>query len=99
MTPARVALLIAERRLVERVHQLDETGQGCSVEFVTVAQALALVVGQLRDPTELLTTKAMAERLSIAPKTLRRKAKAGEIAAPVRLAKRGTAALRWRVGA
>lgn len=99
MTPARVALLVAERRLVERVHQLDDAGE-CSREFVDVAQALALVVGQLRsDPTEMLTTREMAQRLSIAPSTLRRKARSGEITAPVRLGKRGPAALRWRAQA
>ena len=97
MTPARMALLIAERRLIERVHQLDETEQECSREFVDVAQALALVVGQLRsDPTEMLTTREMAERLHVAPKTLRAKAKAGTIPSPLRLAKRGSSALRWR---
>ena len=100
MTPARGALLIAERRLVERVHQLADADQECSAEFVVVAQALALVVGQLRsDLAELLTTREMAERLSIAPKTLRAKAKAGAIAAPMRLAKRGPSALRWRAQA
>lgn len=100
MTPARAALLIAERRLVERVHQLNETGQECSAEFVTVAQALALVVGQLReDRGELLTTAQAAERLNISPKTLRKRAAAGAIAAPVRLAKRGPSALRWRAQA
>lgn len=97
MTPARAALLIAERRLVERVHQLDEVGE-CSREFVDVAQALAL--GQLRaDPTEMLTTSQMAERLNLSPKTLRKRAAAGVIAAPVRLAKRGPCALRWRAQA
>jgi hypothetical protein len=58
------------------------------------------VVGQLRsDPTELLTTAEMAERLSLRPRTLRKRAAAGAIAAPVRLAKRGSAALRWKVQA
>jgi len=102
MTPARAALLLAERRLVEGVHQLYETEQECSLAFVAAAQALALVVGQLRsDPAELLTTREMAERLSVAPSTLRRMARAGEIAPPVRPvgAKRGPAALRWRAGA
>jgi len=94
-----VALLIAERRLIERVHQLDEAGEW-SREFVEVTQALALVVAQLRaDPGAWMTTREMAERLSIAPKTLRRKAKAGEIPAPMRLAKRGPGALRWRAQA
>jgi transcriptional regulator GlxA family with amidase domain len=101
VTPARVALLIAQRHLVERVHQIDETEQQrCSAEFVAVAQALALVVGQLRaDPGEMLTTQEMAERYNVSPKTLRKRAAAGTIAAPVRLAKRGASALRWRAQA
>lgn len=104
MTPARAALLVAERHLIERVHQLDEAGQ-CSREFVDVAHALAVVVAQLRsDPGELLTTREMAQRLSIAPKTLRRKAQAGEIAKPINLGqnglgRRGRSVLRWRAQA
>jgi hypothetical protein len=100
VTPARAALLLAERRLTEGVHQLYETEQGCSAEFVAVAQALALVVAQLRsDPGELLTTAQAAERLNVSPKTLRAKAKAGVISQPTRLAKRGASALRWRAQA
>ena len=100
MTPARGALLLVERHLVERVHQLADTDQEWSAEFIAVAQALALVVGQLRaDPGEMLTTREMAERLAIAPSTLRRKGRTGQIAAPTRFAKRGAAALRWRAQA
>jgi hypothetical protein len=100
VTPARQALLIAERRLIEGVHRLAEAEAECSAEFVALAQALAFVVAQLRaDSGELLTTAAMAERLNVSTKTLRKRAAAGTIAAPVRLAKRGASALRWRVQA
>jgi hypothetical protein len=62
--------------------------------------ALTGIVAQLRsDATELLTTREMAERYHISTKTLRKRATAGTIAAPVRLAKRGASALRWRAQA
>ena len=43
---------------------------------------------------ELLTTAQMAARLQIAPKTLLRRAKKGQLE-PIRLGQRGRGALRW----
>jgi hypothetical protein len=45
---------------------------------------------------ELLTTKAMAERLGISPKTLLKRKASGEIHPAVQIGARGVAAIRWR---
>jgi hypothetical protein len=45
---------------------------------------------------ELLTTKQMAERLGISPKTLLKRKATGEIRPALRLGARGRAAIRWK---
>ena len=100
MTPARLALVEAEARVVERLRQLgvklaggDESGW---IEYAQLAAALAAIAPQTLPGAagEMLTTKAMAARLGIAPKTLLRRAKRGE-AHPIRFGVRGRAAVRW----
>jgi excisionase family DNA binding protein len=100
MTPAHLALVEAEARLVERLRQLgvkladgDESGW---VEYAQLAGALAGIVSQTRPGGggEYLTTEQLADRLQISTKTLRRRAKDGQME-PVRLGKRGRGALRW----
>jgi hypothetical protein len=100
MRPVQLAITRAEARLVERLDQLEaklaagDESAWCS--YCEAAAALAAIA-----PTtvpgasgELLTTKQMAQRLGIAPKTLLRRAKAGQ-AEPIRFGERGRAALRW----
>jgi hypothetical protein len=100
MTPARLALVEAEARVVTRLRQLgvkldggDESGW---IEYAQLAAALAEIVPQTRPGAggEYLTTEQLAERLQISTKTLRRRAKDGQVE-PLRLGKRGSGALRW----
>lgn len=100
MTPARLALVEAEARLVERLRQLGvklaagDESVWCS--YCEAAAALAAIAPATIPGAsgELISTRAMAERMGVAPKTLLRRAKAGQ-ADPIRLGKRGRAAYRW----
>jgi len=100
MTPAHLALLRAEAHLVERLEQLGPkliTGEpNVWIEYAQTAAALAAIAPVTAPGAngELLTTAQMAARLAVAPKTLLRRAKRGEIT-PVRSGQRGRAALRW----
>lgn len=100
MRSAQLALARAERRLVERLEQLetkltagDET---VWTEYAHLAAALAALAPATAPGAggELLTTRQLAERLQVHPKTVLRRAKAGQIE-PVRMGQRGRGALRW----
>jgi hypothetical protein len=96
MTPAGLALLEAERRLLARVRALGQrldAGEDCWREYAEAVGTLNALVPAERRPLE--TTKQMAERLQVSPKTVRRLGKAGKLE-DVRLGKRGTGAIRWR---
>ncbi len=100
MTPARLALVAAEARLVARLQQLDAKlaagDESAWSDYCQTAAALATVAPQTVPGADgaMLTTAEMAERLGITPKTLLRRAKRGA-ATPVRLGQRGRAAVRW----
>lgn len=78
----RASLLLVQRlaALEGRVREGDEVAWG---EFRETAVALAEIgrAGEAGRPAKLLTTKEMAERLGIAPKTLLRKRMKGQIRA------------------
>ena len=100
MSSAQAVLHRAERRLVDRLEQL-EAKLAAGDESVWPAYAEAAATLAAIAPTtvpgasgELISTRAMAERMGVAPKTLLRRAKSGQIE-PVRLGKRGRAAYRW----
>ena len=96
MTPAALALAEAERRLLARGQELGEridAGENIWTEYIAVVTALNALVPAERRPLE--TTKAMAQRLNVSPRTVRKLGKAGKLEA-VRLGKRGTGAIRWR---
>ena len=99
MSPGRLALLRAEQRLVDRLADLEarlESHPGLWHEYAQVSAALASIVPTTAPGAagELLTTAQLAARLQVSPKTVRRRAKAGELT-PVRLGERGRSALRW----
>jgi hypothetical protein len=96
VTPAALALAEAERRLVARVQQLGaqlDAGEDRWREYVEAVAALARLLPPERQA--LLTTRAMAEKLDISPRTVRKLGRAGKLEG-VRLGKRGTGAIRWR---
>jgi excisionase family DNA binding protein len=97
----RLALARAERRLAERLCELEmrlDAGEsGVWDEYVLAAQTLA-AVAPLTTPEaqgKLLTTEQLADRLQVSTRTVRRRAKRGELQ-PIRLGERGRAALRWK---
>ena len=100
MTPALAALTRAQLRLVERLEQLEERVAGGDEaawrSYCEAAGALAHILPSLAPENggPLLTTKEMAARLNVSPKTLLRRRARGKINA-VQLAKRGPGALRW----
>ena len=104
MTPAQLALHRFQAYAVERMEQLhasltdadEHTRSAHSDEYVRLARALACVLPALaaENGGPLLSTKEMAARLNVSPKTLLRRRARGEISA-VQLAKRGPGALRW----
>jgi hypothetical protein len=98
----QLALGRAQRRLLERLEQLEERiadeHEDAWPEYRDLATALAAVAAQLAPGArgELLTTEQMAARLGISSKTLLRRRARGQVKAPVQLGQRGRAALRWR---
>ncbi len=100
MTPVQLALRRAQDLLVVRLTELAAkiTAGDESVwpAFCEAATALAAIAPQALPEGlgGLLTTRQMADRLGLTPRTLRRRAKV-EGVEPIRFAKRGSAALRW----
>ena len=102
MTSALLALRIqrAAQRLGERLMLLEERlhdDPAIWSEYCAVATALAQILPNIAPGRqgELLTTKEMAARLSVSPKTLLKRWKTGELRPAVVLGKRGRAAMRW----
>jgi helix-turn-helix protein len=98
--PVQLAIARAEARLVERLEQLEaklDAGDEPSWSaFCEAAATLAAIVPVIQPGAsgELLTTRQLADRLPLSPRTIRRKAKAGELA-PIRIGARGRGELRW----
>jgi hypothetical protein len=95
VSPLARAQHLLEKRLEDLEKRLA-TDEDVWPIYMATATTLAAVAGQTVPGVNgaLLKTSEMAGRLGISEKTLRRKAKAGLIE-PVRLGKRGRAALRW----
>ena len=96
MTPAALALAEAERRLLARCQALGQrldAGEDVWGAYIAAVNAITTLVPPERRP--LATTREMAERLGVAPKTVRKLGRAGKLEA-VRLGKRGSGAIRWR---
>lgn len=97
------ALDRAARNLEARLAELEKRladGAGW-FEYAAVAASLATVRAQLTPEASgrLLTTRELADRMGVSPKTvLRRKAK-GQLRPAVQLGERGRAAIRWRADA
>lgn len=100
MTPAilpRAARLLEGRLgiLADRVGSGDESSWG---DLLATLTTYTQVLAQLAPGAHggLLSTKEMAERLNIAPKTLLRRKAKGQVRPALQLGKRGRAAIRWR---
>lgn len=100
MIAAQAALLRVSARLVDRLGRLetrlDAGDERAWRPYTDAARALA-AVAPLTTPEArgaLLTTQQLADRLQVSTRTVRRRAKRGELQ-PVRMGGRGRAALRW----
>ena len=94
---ARAARLL-EGRLADLAERLGEDDESAWGEFLATVNAYISVLAQLTPGTrgELLTTRQMAERLNIAPKTLLKRKAKGQVRPALQLGERGRAAIRWR---
>jgi hypothetical protein len=96
LSPLARAPALLETRLAEleaRIRGGEETAWPAYLETV---RALSEVLARTAPGADgqWLTTAQLAARLQISTRTIRRRMKAGALE-PVRLAKRGRAALRW----
>lgn len=100
MVPLTLALQRAQGQLLARLAELEARlaagDEAAWAPYLATATALATIGPALAPGAggQLLTTQELAERLQLSPRTVRRRAKAGQLE-PVRLGKRGRGALRW----
>jgi hypothetical protein len=102
VSPARIALLRAEQRLVGRLAELeaqldagDATAWPAYCETAAALAALAPLTSPGADG-RTLTTRELAAAFSLTPKVARRKGLKGELPlVPIRLGPGGRAKLRW----
>jgi hypothetical protein len=96
-TGVLVARLDTIREEIEANAGVPAAGPDLS-EFLAIFTAIAAVLPLLAPERtgRLITTSEMAAKMGVTAATVRRKGKTGEIQAPLRLGRRGRAALRWR---
>jgi len=88
MTPIALALARAQRRLLARLDdleaRLDARDEGAWPSYCEATTALAALASQPAPGSngQLLTTRELAEKMQCSTRTIRRRAKAGKIAAP-----------------
>lgn len=99
MTPAVLSrsVRLLEARLVELEGRLAGD-PGAWPAYLATLDSLVGLLAQLRPEAGggLLTTKEMAERLHVAPKTVLAMGKRGQLRPAREIGKRGRAAIRWR---
>jgi DNA-binding transcriptional MerR regulator len=100
MNRAALALERAVQLLAERLAQLEaqiRTGDDVWPLYVTTAQTLGALLPAVRaaTPEPLLTTRQLADRLGVTPRTIRKLKREGRLQPVQQLAKRGPAANRW----
>ncbi len=99
LRPAQLALARGEARLLARLAELEGQLEGADAPWLEYAQLLATLaaVAPATAPGslgELITTRQLAERVGLTPKTVLRRMKQQGVE-PIRFAKRGPGALRW----
>jgi hypothetical protein len=99
LRPAQLALARGEARLLARLADLEAQLEGDEARWLEYAQILAALAAIA--PTtapgglgELITTRQLAERVGLTPKTVLRRMKQQGVE-PIRFGRRGPGALRW----
>jgi hypothetical protein len=89
---------VLELRLADLLGRVEDGQDAAWAEFLDVVKAMVtlspLVAPGARG--EFLSTKQMAERLGIAPKTLLKRKADGKATPALQLGRRGRAAIRWK---
>jgi Helix-turn-helix domain len=98
MTALSRARELLEARLAALEARIRDGDEGAWPDYLTTAAVLASVSAQAVPGShgELLSTKEMAQRLGISPKTLLKRRNRGGVRPALTLGKRGRAAIRWR---
>ena len=99
MSPTALALARAETRLHDRLTDLErriDAGEDVWPSYCQTVAALATLPARGDRVGELLSTKDLADRLGVTPKTLLRRRAKGELKPALELGERGRAAFRWR---
>jgi hypothetical protein len=92
------AARVLEGRLADLLDRLGEGDESAWGAFLATVNTYIAVLAQLTPGSrgELLTTRQMADRLNIAPKTLLKRKAKGQVRPALQLGERGRAAIRWR---
>jgi hypothetical protein len=99
--PLALVLAKAEKRLLRRAGDLEaRLDGGGDVENVWYAYYLTITClvklsNRGERAGELLTTKSLAEKFGVSPRTILRRRKRGELTPALELGQRGRAAVRW----
>ena len=95
--PITLAMIEAEHRLLTRLQELgarlDAGEDHLWTEYLSIITTINVLVPAERRPW--VTTKEMATKLGVAPKTVRRLGTDGKLE-HVRFGARGTGAIRWK---
>ena len=98
MTPTALVLVEAERRLLKRCLELGvrlDEGQDVWPAYLATLTVLQALIPDERRP--LATTKDLATRYGVTPKTILKRSKRGELRERrEQHGRRGTGAIRWR---
>jgi DNA-binding transcriptional MerR regulator len=93
-TQLQHAALMLGKRLHELEQQIRQGNESAWAEYAHIAQALASVNSRQEHQAEFLSTREMAERLGVSPKTLLRRKRRGELVPAIQAGK----LIRWRPG-
>jgi hypothetical protein len=89
---------VLELRLADLLRRVEEGQDVAWADLFQTINMMATVAPMVAPGArgELLSTKEMAERLGIAPKTLLKRKSRGQVTPALQLGRRGRAAIRWK---
>ncbi|MBI4382370.1 MAG: hypothetical protein HY574_14425 [candidate division NC10 bacterium] len=93
-TQLQHAALMLSKRLHQLEQQIREGSNAAWPEYAQIAQALATIHAKNEQPAEYLSTRQMAARLGVSPKTLLRRKRRGQLAPAIQVGR----LIRWQAG-